>query len=153
MIVGVASLLSSFSSSGTYAIYIIKRQNCLNICNTVYKSRMEQTYRGNFFSKLINVHALLFGTLQQFTIEYKHIFFNGILPSLLKLQDWSSITRSFNFSRILPPLSKWQKLRDHIQKFYFSTEYYLPLSKWQNLIFHTWKLYFFQTNPNSDSQF
>ena len=36
MLVGVAFLPLSFPPSGTQAFYIIKRQNCLNICNTVY---------------------------------------------------------------------------------------------------------------------
>ena len=36
MLVGVAFLPPSFSPSGTQAFYIIKRQNCLNICNTLY---------------------------------------------------------------------------------------------------------------------
>ena len=37
MLVGVASLPPSFSPSRTWAFYIIRRQNCLNICNRVYK--------------------------------------------------------------------------------------------------------------------
>ena len=36
MLVGVAFFPFSFPPSGTWAFYIIKRQNCLNICNTVY---------------------------------------------------------------------------------------------------------------------
>ena len=36
MLVGVASLPPSFPSSRTQALYILKRQNCLNICNRVY---------------------------------------------------------------------------------------------------------------------
>ena len=36
MLVGVAFLPPSFPPSGTQAFYIIKRQYCLNICNTVY---------------------------------------------------------------------------------------------------------------------
>ena len=36
MLVGVAFFPSSFPPSRTWAFYIIKRQNCLNICNTVY---------------------------------------------------------------------------------------------------------------------
>ena len=36
MLVGVASLPSSFLASGTQAFYSRKRQNCINICNTVY---------------------------------------------------------------------------------------------------------------------
>ena len=36
MLVGVAFLPPSFPPSGSQAFYIIKRQNCLNICNTVY---------------------------------------------------------------------------------------------------------------------
>ena len=37
MLVGVASLgPSSFPASGTQAFYSRKRQNCINICNTVY---------------------------------------------------------------------------------------------------------------------
>ena len=34
MLVGVAFLPPSFPPSGTF--YIIKRENCLNVCNTVY---------------------------------------------------------------------------------------------------------------------
>ena len=36
MLVGVASLPSSFPASGIQAFYSRKRQNCINICNTVY---------------------------------------------------------------------------------------------------------------------
>ena len=36
MLVGLAFLPPSFPPSGTGAFYIIKRQNCLKICNTVY---------------------------------------------------------------------------------------------------------------------
>ena len=36
MLVGVAFLPLSFPPSGTQAFYIINRQNCVNICNTVY---------------------------------------------------------------------------------------------------------------------
>ena len=37
MLVGVAFLPPSFPPSRTQAFYIIKRQNCLNICNTVFR--------------------------------------------------------------------------------------------------------------------
>ena len=36
MLVGVAPLPLSFLPSGTQAFYIVKRPNCLNICDTVY---------------------------------------------------------------------------------------------------------------------
>ena len=36
MLVGVAFLPPSFPPSGTQAFYIIKRQNCVYFCNTVY---------------------------------------------------------------------------------------------------------------------
>ena len=36
MLVGEAFLPPSFPPSKTWAFYIIKRQNCVNICNTVY---------------------------------------------------------------------------------------------------------------------
>ena len=51
MLVGVAFLLPSNRPSGTQAFYIIKRQNCLNICNTVYL--MNQSNQNSNWKKLL----------------------------------------------------------------------------------------------------
>ena len=50
MLVGVTSLPPSFPPSRTQAFYIIKRQNCLNICNRVYVIKVGLVFSiSNFF--------------------------------------------------------------------------------------------------------
>ena len=56
MLVGVASLPSSFPPFGTQAFYIIKRQNGLNICNTVYLQIPTENYH---LDSVANVQAVL----------------------------------------------------------------------------------------------
>ena len=126
--------------------------------------------RGNFFSKLINMQTKIRPFTQDgiyvqgdffflkinklactsirytivVTIEYKHVFFNGILPSLLKLQDWSSISRSSTFQQNFTSPIKMVEVEIPYLEALFFNRILPPLSKWQNLRFHTWKLYFFE---------
>ena len=56
MLVGVAFIPPSFLPSRTQAFYIIKRQNCLNICNTVYISTSEVSTQVFIYFAIILFH-------------------------------------------------------------------------------------------------
>ena len=57
MLVGVAFLPPSFPPSRTQAFYIIKRQNCLNIYNTVYITMATLVHASVFFILPFYIHT------------------------------------------------------------------------------------------------
>ena len=63
MLVGVAFLPLSFRPSRTWSFYIIKRQNCVNVCISVYASKL--IYHGVLVPKFLLVHFMLLDTLQK----------------------------------------------------------------------------------------